>query len=225
MENALKANPQDVGEQYERQLKRLQEAYGEAMLELRARKKLQSLLDDDGPGDRLPQPRTAVAGTGRAAGNRRRPSRHWVRRWWDGPTAGDIVWCHFPDDVHPRPKSRPALVMSAFDDDEPHFTVRVGYGTSQHTTTLHRGEFSILRERHPAAYAAAGLSHDKRFDLKQALDLPYCTDFRCRQPPPTGRRRSLGCCPPLWYALFWQRTRRRTNVGRRRSPVEAVRQG
>ena len=38
MENALKANPQDVREQYERQLKELQEAYGEAMLELRARK-------------------------------------------------------------------------------------------------------------------------------------------------------------------------------------------
>lgn len=40
MENALKANPQDVREQYERQLKELQEAYGEAMLELRARKKI-----------------------------------------------------------------------------------------------------------------------------------------------------------------------------------------
>ena len=38
MENALKANPSDIREQYERQLKDLQEAYGEAMLELRARK-------------------------------------------------------------------------------------------------------------------------------------------------------------------------------------------
>jgi len=37
MENALRANPQDVREQYEKQLKDLQEAYGEAMLELRAR--------------------------------------------------------------------------------------------------------------------------------------------------------------------------------------------
>ncbi len=32
----LKANPQDVREQYERQLKDLQEAHGEAVLELRA---------------------------------------------------------------------------------------------------------------------------------------------------------------------------------------------
>ena len=38
MENALKAKPEDIREQYETQLKTLQEAYGEAMLELRARK-------------------------------------------------------------------------------------------------------------------------------------------------------------------------------------------
>ena len=38
MENALKTNPLDVRQQYEKQLKDLQDAYGEAMLELRARK-------------------------------------------------------------------------------------------------------------------------------------------------------------------------------------------
>ena len=38
MENALRAKPEDVREQYERQLKDLQEACGEAMLEIRARK-------------------------------------------------------------------------------------------------------------------------------------------------------------------------------------------
>jgi hypothetical protein len=36
VENALRAKPLDVREQYERQIKELQEAYGEAMLELRA---------------------------------------------------------------------------------------------------------------------------------------------------------------------------------------------
>ena len=40
MENALRTNPLDVRQQYEKQLKDLQEAYGEAMLELRARKDL-----------------------------------------------------------------------------------------------------------------------------------------------------------------------------------------
>jgi len=39
LENALFAKPEDVREQYQRQLKDLQEAYGEAMLEPRARKK------------------------------------------------------------------------------------------------------------------------------------------------------------------------------------------
>ena len=49
MENALKANPLDVRQQYEKQLRDLQEAYGEAMLELRARKKFQALMQrEDG---------------------------------------------------------------------------------------------------------------------------------------------------------------------------------
>ena len=49
MENALRTNPLDVRQQYEKQLKDLQEAYGEAMLELRARKKLQALMErEDG---------------------------------------------------------------------------------------------------------------------------------------------------------------------------------
>ena len=47
MENALRAKPLDIREQYEKQLKELQEAYGEAMLELRARTKLASLLGED----------------------------------------------------------------------------------------------------------------------------------------------------------------------------------
>jgi transposase-like protein len=47
MENALKAKPEDLRAQHERQLNDLKEAYGEAMLELRARKKLQSLLGKD----------------------------------------------------------------------------------------------------------------------------------------------------------------------------------
>ena len=45
MENALRANPLDVRQQYEKQLRELQEAYGEAMLELRARKKWQALVE------------------------------------------------------------------------------------------------------------------------------------------------------------------------------------
>ena len=43
----MRAKPLDVKEQYERQIKELQEAYGEAMLELGARKKLASLLGEE----------------------------------------------------------------------------------------------------------------------------------------------------------------------------------
>jgi len=49
MDKALRAKPEDIREQYERQLRELQEAYGEAMLELRARKKFQFLLGKDEP--------------------------------------------------------------------------------------------------------------------------------------------------------------------------------
>ena len=98
-------------------------------------------------------------------------------QWWSEPTAGEIVWCHFPDNITPRPKPRPALVLAVFDDDTPEFTVRVAYGTSQRTTTLHRGEFSILRDRNPVAFQAAGLSYDTKFDLRQAVDLPFTSDW------------------------------------------------
>ena len=47
MENALRAKPRDVRQQYEKQIHPLQAAYGEAMLELRARKKLEEWLERD----------------------------------------------------------------------------------------------------------------------------------------------------------------------------------
>jgi len=47
MENALRAKPRDVRQQYEKQIHQLQAAYGEAMLELRARKKLAEWLERD----------------------------------------------------------------------------------------------------------------------------------------------------------------------------------
>ena len=47
MENALRSKPLEIKEQYERQITDLQQAYGEAMLELRARKKLASLLGNE----------------------------------------------------------------------------------------------------------------------------------------------------------------------------------
>jgi len=49
VQQSLRATPLDIREQYGKQLKDLQEAYGEAMLELRARKKLAALMEwEDG---------------------------------------------------------------------------------------------------------------------------------------------------------------------------------
>jgi hypothetical protein len=116
---------------------------------------------------------------------------------WPEPTAGDIVWCHFPDNIHPRPKPRPALVLVVYDDDAPEFSVAVAYGTSQRTTSLHRGEFAILRDRSPAAYEAAGLSYDTKFDLRQTVVLPYTTDWFSVPPAaPHGQVPKLGTLHP-----------------------------
>ena len=174
-----------------------------------------------------------------------------TQQWWGEPAAGDIVWCHFPDNIHPRPKPRPVLILTVFDDDAPHFEVRVAYGTSQKTTRLHGGEFAILRERNLAAYEATGLreaeivdipflgalagcsarrserrvashtseeqrrnaparaakngilafsaslSYDTKFDLKQAIDLPYSTEWFVVPPvAPHGQTPKLGTLHP-----------------------------
>lgn len=84
MENALRANPQDVREQYEKQLKDLQDAYGEAMLELRGRKicspcwaRTRSDRDDPPgtPGRRLHRPdQPAVSAVRSATEDRLLPS-------------------------------------------------------------------------------------------------------------------------------------------------------
>ena len=117
--------------------------------------------------------------------------------WWGEPTAGDIVLCHFPDNISPRPKPRPALILAVFDDTAPQFEVRVIYGTSQRTTMLRRGEFSILRDRNAAAFDAAGLSYDTKFDLKQSIDLPYTTEWFSVPPAaPHGQTPKLGVLHP-----------------------------
>lgn len=120
-----------------------------------------------------------------------------THQWWGEPAAGDIVWCHFRDDINPRPKPRPALILVVFDDNAPHFELRVVCGTSPRTTTLRRGEFSILRDRNHAAFDAAGLSYDTKFDLKQAIDLPYTTEWFSVPPAaPHGQTPKLGTLHP-----------------------------
>lgn len=116
---------------------------------------------------------------------------------WPEPLAGDIVWCHFPDHIHPKPKPRPALVLATQEDDEGQIFVSVAYGTSQKTNRLYRGEFRISKAEHPAAYASAGLSYDTKFDLKAALELPFNDDWFSVPPhAPHGQIPKLGTLHP-----------------------------
>jgi hypothetical protein len=116
--------------------------------------------------------------------------------WPEPPTAGDIVWCHFPAGLRPRPKPRPALVLDVFGAAVP-FAVRVAYGTSQRVRELHSGEFAILRANHPAAYALANLSYDTKFDLRQLLELPWTTQWFCVPPhAPHGQSPRVGTLHP-----------------------------
>lgn len=122
--------------------------------------------------------------------------------WWPEPAAGDIVWCHFPDNINPRPKPRPALILNVFDDDAPHFVVDVAYGTSQKTTTLYAGEFGIYSARNPVAYKTAGLSYDTKFNLKNTFRLEYSSKSFSVPPGSFTQDPKLGVLhPSLMHAL------------------------
>lgn len=120
-----------------------------------------------------------------------------MMRWWPEPTAGDIAWCHFPDNIHPKPKPRPGLITSVKLDDENRIFVTVGYGTSQKTDRGYTGEFRISKAEHPAAYTSAGLSYDTKFDLSKILNLPYNDDYFSVPPrAPYGQIPKLGTLHP-----------------------------
>jgi hypothetical protein len=118
-------------------------------------------------------------------------------RCWPEPTAGEIVWCHFPDNIHPKTKPRPALIISTKEDDEGKIFVSVAYGASQKTDRLYSGEFRILKSEHPAAYTSAGLSYDTKFDLRKVLELPFNDDYFSVPPhAPHGQVPKLGSLHP-----------------------------
>jgi len=118
-------------------------------------------------------------------------------RWWPEPSAGEIVWCHFPDHIHPKPKPRPGLILSVKLDEEGRVFVSVAYGTSQKTDRLYGGEFRVARSEHQAAYVSAGLSYDTKFNLKSVLELPF-NDAYFSVPPhaPHGQSPKLGTLHP-----------------------------
>ena len=116
---------------------------------------------------------------------------------WPDPSAGDIVWCHFPDRLKPYTKPRPALVLRVIENPGGPVTVQVAYGTSKRTTTLYRGEFAILRRGGEAVFLSAGLSMDTKFYLRQMAALPYNSDWFSVPPAaPCGQTPKLGFLHP-----------------------------
>jgi hypothetical protein len=95
------------------------------------------------------------------------------------------------------------LVLAVIDREDG-AEIAVVYGTSQRVDKLSAGEFAITRLGHAAAYKAAGLSHDTKFDFKQTAHLPWNDDFFAVPPGGTQRSetsdgqlaclRGQGCC-------------------------------
>ncbi|MFY9138733.1 type II toxin-antitoxin system PemK/MazF family toxin [Zwartia sp.] len=118
-------------------------------------------------------------------------------RWWSAPTAGEIVWCHFPDAINHKPKARPSLIITTKEDDLGQIYVTVAYGTSQKLNRLFSGEFQITKAEHPAAYISAGLSYDTKFDFRNTLELPFNdVYFSVPAMAPFGQNPQLGILHP-----------------------------
>ena len=118
--------------------------------------------------------------------------------WWPEPQAGDIVWCHFPENkgIHPGPKPRPALVITVFDDEAPRYAVEVVYGTSQKTDDLRSGEFLITRTDRDA-FHLAGLSYPTKFNFKSRVELPFNREwFKVPPAAPFGQVPKMGVLHP-----------------------------
>jgi len=119
-----------------------------------------------------------------------------ARNWPVAPAAGDIVWCHFPDGVDPKPKARPALVLEVYGHEAP-YGVRVVYGTSKRVRQLYRDEFAILQLNHPHAYQLANLSWDTKFNFRKQDVLVYTSDWFSVPPhAPHGQSPKLGTLHP-----------------------------
>ncbi len=116
------------------------------------------------------------------------------KHWWPAPEAGEIVWCHFPENkgIKPGPKPRPALIFKVFDDHAPHFIVLVAYGTSQKTDQLRSGA-----DHDAAAYQLAGLSYSTKFSFHNTVELPYSSEwFKVPPSASNGQTPKLGVLHP-----------------------------
>lgn len=94
------------------------------------------------------------------------------------PAVGDIVWCHFPEEVDtPGPKSRPALVVAISTSQH---AVQVAYGTSKKTFRLYPGEFVL--DPQDKGFLESGLETRTKFDLGNLIKLPFDTTWFADSP-------------------------------------------
>lgn len=123
---------------------------------------------------------------------------------WGKPSAGEILWCAFPNhrELRPGPKHRPALAITVDDAEAPLYRVLVAYGTSQRVDELHSGEFAIA-PADAAAYRLAGLSYPTKFDVGKRALLPYTSDWFAVPPgAPHGQVPRLGTLHPSLLNRF-----------------------
>lgn len=119
-----------------------------------------------------------------------------MTRWWKQPTAGDFVWCFFPQDdqLEPGPKPRPGLILKVrrvLGTDQ-QFAVEVAYGTSQKTDLLYSGEF-LIDTSEGDAFKLSGLSYPTKFDVTKVALLPYNDGWFAIPPQPRhGQNPKLG---------------------------------
>jgi hypothetical protein len=117
------------------------------------------------------------------------------------PTAGDVVLCRFPQNLlkpAPAPKARPAIVLSVYAPlpGEACYRVRVCYGT-KNLSRIYPHDCEVTKAQHSAEYHSAGLSYDTKFDMHQALLLPYTSEwFLVPHRPRFGMTPKIGVMHP-----------------------------
>lgn len=123
---------------------------------------------------------------------------------WGILSAGDILWCAFPENkaLRPGPKHRPALAVTVDDAEAPLYRILVAYGTSRRVDELYAGEFTITLAD-AEAYRLAGLSYPTKFNLRERVLLPYTSDWFAVPPAaPHGQLPRLGTLHPSLLQRF-----------------------